>query len=92
MITITSQIDSIFYFDAWSGGKVWLDAFKEHPGTIDYLDDLLSEWNPQGLSETALNDFLWFDAINELQEAGLYNDQLGLFYDEDGFVEEEEED
>tara|TARA_R110000868_G_C10783421_1_gene755703 strand:- start:816 stop:1034 length:219 start_codon:yes stop_codon:yes gene_type:complete len=51
---------NLLSFDAWSGAV-------ETKGTIidnnkaDDFDSLIEELYPDGLSETALNDLLWFD-------------------------------
>lgn len=48
-------------FDAWSGAKdtkkTIIDADKS-----EEFDSLIEELYPDGLSETQLNDLLWFDS------------------------------
>ena len=47
-------------FDAWSGAKDTKQTILDnHKG--DEFDSLIEELYPDGLSETALNDILWFD-------------------------------
>ena len=51
---------SIENFNAWSGAKYTKDRIiKENK--IEEFDQLIEELYPQGLSETELNDLLWFD-------------------------------
>ena len=47
-------------FYAWSGGKETKDAIIE-AGKADEFDSLIEELYPDGLSETQLNDILWFE-------------------------------
>ena len=62
-------------FNAWSGAvdtkNTILDANKG-----DEFDSLIEELYPDGLSETALNDLLWFD------EEWIY-EQLGIDTEEE---------
>ena len=56
---ITSEI-SLKNFKAWSGAKATLNKLIE----LDKCDDLefiLEDLYPDGLTETELNDILWFD-------------------------------
>lgn len=48
-------------FEAWSGGKDTKDTILEN-GKGDEFDSLIEELYPDGLSETQLNDILWFDS------------------------------
>lgn len=91
-VTTDNEFDSITDFDAWSGGYNWLETFKKHPRCIDYINDELDDLTSYRVfSTTDINDYLWFDAADSLKEAGLYNDETGLFYDEEGFEAEDEE-
>ena len=88
----TTSLNSIADFDAWSGGYSWLETFKKHPACIDYIDNELEAWGDGcSLSSTEVNDYLWFDALEGLEEAGLYNGETGLFYDENGFEDEDDD-
>lgn len=58
MITIKSEI-SLYDFKAWQGGKDTLDNIIE-ANKIEMLEDLLNECFEE-LTDTQLNDFLWFD-------------------------------
>ena len=56
---ITSEM-SLKNFKAWSGAKDTLNKLIE----LDKCDDLefiLEDLYPNGLTETELNDLLWFD-------------------------------
>ena len=64
MIKIVHEIE-LEYFEAWSGGKAVLDNIKAHDKCdeiIEYIESLLTYETEQGIiTETWLNDFLWFD-------------------------------
>ena len=56
---ITSEM-SLKNFQAWAGGKVTLNKLIE----LDKCDDLefiLDDLYPDGLTDTQLNDILWFE-------------------------------
>ncbi len=47
-------------FEAWSGGKdTKVEILKADKG--EEFDNLIEELYPEGLSETTLNDLLWFE-------------------------------
>jgi len=48
-------------FDAWSGAVDTKNTILKHRKGDDF-DYLIEELYPDGLSETALNDILWFEA------------------------------
>jgi hypothetical protein len=48
-------------FDAWSGAKETKEAIL-NAGKGDEFDSMIEELYPDGLSETALNDLLWFES------------------------------
>lgn len=60
-------------FEAWCGGKSTLDYIIENGGTeaVEALENALCELYPDGLTETALNDILWFDDEWCLEVAGV---------------------
>lgn len=58
-MTITYELD-LNRFGAWSGAVDTLDRIKEE-GKTEELENLLEEIYPDGMSETALNDLLWFE-------------------------------
>ena len=46
-------------FDFWSGGEeTYLDLTN---GQIDIIDEHLQDLYPDGMDETAVNDFFWFE-------------------------------
>ena len=47
-------------FDAWSGAKETKKIILENEKAEEF-DQLIEELYPEGLTETALNDILWFD-------------------------------
>ena len=47
-------------FDAWSGGKDTKQDILE-AGLSEEFESLIEELYPDGLSETQLNDILWFE-------------------------------
>ena len=56
---ITSEI-SLKNFKAWSGAKDTLNKLIELD-KCDELEFILDDLYPNGLTETELNDVLWFD-------------------------------
>ena len=66
-------------FDAWSGAKDTKETILKANKENDF-DSLIEELYPDGLSETQLNDILWFESdwifknlsISE-EEENLYN-------------------
>ena len=56
---IYSEI-SLENFEAWSGAVNTLDRIR-NAGKCDILESVLESEYPDGLSETELNDLLWFD-------------------------------
>lgn len=82
---------SLDAFEAWSGGKTVLGELMDHPTAYCYVADMLdeltatSEW-----TDTDVNDFIWFDALDLLEEAGYYDSDSGLYSDEEEEEEEEE--
>ena len=65
---------NLLSFDAWSGAV-------ETKGTIidnnkaDDFDSLIEELYPDGLSETALNDLLWFDDAFIFEALGIKEEE-----------------
>lgn len=66
------------YEQSWSGAKGALDmimqAGKEEE-VFNYLEDFILDNYPDGLTETELNDLIWFDLFDMLTEAGISLDQ-----------------
>jgi hypothetical protein len=65
---------SIKDFDAWSGAKdtkqTIIDNNKE-----DEFDRLIEELYPDGLSETQLNDILWFESDWVFENLGISEEE-----------------
>jgi hypothetical protein len=51
---------SLIHHDAWSGAKETKEAIIEADKVEDF-DSLIEELYPDGISETQLNDILWFE-------------------------------
>jgi hypothetical protein len=70
-------------FDAWSGAKETkqriLDENKE-----DEFDSLIEEFYPDGISDTQLNDILWFEEDWVFESLGISDEEE----DEDNDEEE----
>lgn len=66
------ECSDITEFEAWSGGKVWLDEFSQHLKAISFLTAYVEDWATfEEITTTQINDFLWFDAFDLLVEEGL---------------------
>ena len=66
---IVSEI-SIADFEAWSGGKSTLDRIISE-GKCDELEAVLEELYPDGMTDTQLNDLLWFEPDTVYQWVGI---------------------
>ena len=82
---ITSEID-IRDFEFWSGGY---DRAKDIKCDSDWdaIESCLNEIYPNGLSDTQLNDFFWFD-FDFLAQACGYENEEHYFY---GAAKDEDE-
>ena len=59
-MTITYELD-LNRFEAWSGAKETLERIQRE-GKCEELENVLEELYPDGMTETELNDLLWFDS------------------------------
>lgn len=59
MIVINNNV-KLVNFEAWSGAKDTKQTIIDNNKADDF-DFLIEELYPDGLTETALNDLLWFD-------------------------------
>ena len=51
--------ESLTNFEFWSGAK---DTVKYLTNSeIDTIENMLEELNPEGMTETEINDFFWFE-------------------------------
>lgn len=80
-------------FQAWSGGKTWLEELIDHPKAYDYIVDLIEEAELYGdgeaRTETDINDYLWFYMADDLEEAGFLNENHEWIDDDNGEEEDE---
>lgn len=76
---------SLKNFQAWSGGKDTMDCLSH--SELESLEQHLTELYPDGMTDTELNDFLWFerDLIAEL--LGYRNADAMLSQDEENWEE-----
>lgn len=58
---------SLKEFKAWAGGKDRLDEIIEL-GLCDAAEDFINEIFPDGITDTKLNDWLWFEADEWIAE------------------------
>ena len=58
-MTITYELD-LNRFEAWSGAKETLERIQRE-GKCAELENILEELYPDGMTETELNDLLWFE-------------------------------
>ena len=65
---------SILNFDAWSGAVETREMIIKE-GLVNDFDSLIEELYPDGLTETQLNDLLWF-------EEDFIRESLGLSIEE----------
>lgn len=70
---IISEI-SISQFDAWSGAKDTLKRILEE-GKEKEFDSYIEEFYPDGLTDTELNDILWFDSENIFEAIGITEEE-----------------
>jgi hypothetical protein len=65
---------SLIHHDAWSGAvetkQAIIDADK-----VDEFDSMIEELYPDGISETQLNDILWFEEDWIFESLGINNDE-----------------
>lgn len=66
---IVSEI-SISNFEAWSGGKNTQERIIEE-GCENQFDSIIEELYPDGLTDTELNDLLWFDSDTVFEWLGI---------------------
>jgi hypothetical protein len=50
---------SLRYFDFWGGAKVTVKYLTGEE--LDTIESILEECYPEGMDETAINDFFWFE-------------------------------
>ena len=65
---------SLENFEAWSGAVDTLDRVRE-AGKCDELETILEDLYPDGMSETELNDFLWFEPETVYEWLGIEEEE-----------------
>ena len=68
-MTITYELD-LNSFQAWSGAKETLERIQRE-GKCEELENVLEELYPDGMTETELNDLLWFDSESVYEWLGI---------------------
>lgn len=71
-------ITSFINYQPWEGARDTYELIDYH-NKLDELDNLISECYPDGLTETQLNDILWFDSewvLSSLEIEDSDNDEL----------------
>ena len=63
-------------FEAWSGAVSTLDRIREE-GLCQQLEFILENLFPNGMTETELNDLLWFDSDWVYETLGIIKSPLG---------------
>lgn len=61
-------------FDAWSGAKDTKDTILEN-GKGEEFDSLIEDLYPDGLTDTQLNDILWFESDWIFKQLGISEDE-----------------
>ena len=69
IMTITYELD-LNRFEAWSGAKETLERIQRE-GKCAELENVLEELYPDGMTETELNDLLWFDSETVYEWLGI---------------------
>ena len=88
---VYSKEFSIDSFQFWSGAKDTVEEVRK-AGKMDELESLIEEQfadNETPPTETAINDFVWFDRESIYSRLGL--DENGKLPDEDEDEDEDEE-
>ena len=65
---------SLENFEAWSGAVNTLDRVRE-AGKCDELESILGDLYPNGMSETELNDLLWFEPETVFEWLGIEEEE-----------------
>ena len=72
-MTITYELD-LNNFQAWSGAKDTLDRIQRE-GKCSLLEQILEDTYPDGMTETELNDLLWFDSESVYEWLGIRSEE-----------------
>ena len=72
-MTITYELD-LNSFKAWSGAVDTLERIQRE-GKCTELENVLEELYPDGMTETELNDLLWFDSESVYEWLGIRSEE-----------------
>lgn len=72
-MTISYELD-LNSFQAWSGAKDTLDRIQRE-GKCEELENILEDMYPDGMTETELNDLLWFDSESVYEWLGIRSEE-----------------
>ena len=72
-MTITYELD-LNSFQAWSGAKDTFDRIQRE-GKCGLLEQILEDTYPDGMTETELNDLLWFDSESVYEWLGIRSEE-----------------
>ena len=61
-------------FNAWSGAVDTLDRIQKE-GKCEELENILEDLYPDGITETQLNDLLWFDSEQVYEWLGIRSEE-----------------
>ena len=85
-------VDTTANYKPWSGAVNTYETIEEED-KLDDLDFLLEELYPEGISESHLNDILWFESDWVFAQLGIGNmvecGYCGEIYDEEDLEEDE---
>ena len=72
-MTITYELD-LNSFQAWSGAVDTLNRIQRE-GKCEELENILEDLYPDGMTETELNDLLWFDSESVYEWLGIRSEE-----------------
>ena len=72
-MTITYELD-LERFEAWSGAKDTLERIQRE-GKCGKLENILEDLYPDGMTETELNDLLWFEPETIYEWLGIRSEE-----------------
>ena len=81
---VTSEVTSLYAFEAWSGAVYTKTKLMENGFDEDFMS-FAEELFPEGCTDTELNDLLWFESDMIFEHFGLdeNGDPLAKADDED---------
>jgi len=56
---LITKEESLTNFEFWSGAKDTVKYLTD--SELETIEEMLEDLNPEGMSETAVNDFFWFE-------------------------------